>query len=435
MSEERSTLRYIDWRELCPWLLILKSFRLAVGIRVLVLAFAGLLASTAGWDLIGWAFGGSSDVQLQTWISQDTAWPGYLLFPSLTPETRTAMPTGAAHSLVPSGLPNPDGDPMPAGLPSLSPDSLINNSFFSTVWKRFSLPFVRIFNLDMTFARLAYLLLICLWSLLVWSLFGGAIVRLSAVALAREDRLPLRPALGFAQRKWFGLFAAPLFPFIGVFLAAIPLCLVGLLFNLNFFVALSVVIWPFVLLAGIFMAILLLGLLFGWPLMWGTIGTEGTDAFDALSRSYNYIREKPLHYLFYILVAAGIGALGSVLVALFAYAIIHLATWGVNWGMPSQRITEIYNTSDSFGRNAMGFWNGCVYGFAVACLIGYFWSAMAAVYLLMRKKVDATELDEVYVEEEEQPYGMPPLVTDSSGVPRVADTPPSEPGPLAEEQE
>ena len=66
-------------------------------------------------------------------------------------------------------------------------------------------------------------------------------------------------------------------------------------------------------LAGLLMALLLLGLLFGWPLMWGTISTEGTDSFDALSRSYAYLFQRPLHYLFYALVAA-IGWLGWILV-------------------------------------------------------------------------------------------------------------------------
>ena len=52
------------------------------------------------------------------------------------------------------------------------------------------------------------------------------------------------------------------------------------------------------------MALLLLGLAFGWPLMWATISTEGTDSFDALSRSYAYVFQRPLRYLFYVVVRA-----------------------------------------------------------------------------------------------------------------------------------
>ena len=73
-------------------------------------------------------------------------------------------------------------------------------------------------------------------------------------------------------------------------------------------------LWPLALVAGLLMTLLLLGLLFGWPLMWATISAEGTDSFDALSRSYAYVFQRPLHYLFYIMVAAVIGWLGWLLV-------------------------------------------------------------------------------------------------------------------------
>jgi len=35
------------------------------------------------------------------------------------------------------------------------------------------------------------------------------------------------------------------------------------------------------------------------------------DSFDALSRSYAYVFQRPLHYLFYALVAAVFGALAG----------------------------------------------------------------------------------------------------------------------------
>ena len=51
------------------------------------------------------------------------------------------------------------------------------------------------------------------------------------------------------------------------------------------------------------MAILLLGALVGWPLMWATVSVEGTDAFDALSRSYAYTYHRPWRLLWYVLFA------------------------------------------------------------------------------------------------------------------------------------
>jgi hypothetical protein len=59
---------------------------------------------------------------------------------------------------------------------------------------------------------------------------------------------------------------------------------------------------------------------------------------------------------------------------------------------------------------------------AVGFLFSYFWSASTAIYLLMRRKVDSTEMDEVALDDEQETtYGLPPLKTDSAGVPVVGD--------------
>ena len=62
------------------------------------------------------------------------------------------------------------------------------------------------------------------------------------------------------------------------------------------------------------MAILTIGLAAGWPLMAPTVSTEGTDTFDALSRSYAYVYQRPLAYLLYAVAATIIGILGLLVV-------------------------------------------------------------------------------------------------------------------------
>ena len=54
-----------------------------------------------------------------------------------------------------------------------------------------------------------------------------------------------------------------------------------------------------------------------------------------------------------------------------------------------------------------------------AFLYGLFWSIAAAVYLLLRKDLDATEMDEIYLVDERRTYELPPLKDDQSGVPQV----------------
>ena len=56
---------------------------------------------------------------------------------------------------------------------------------------------------------------------------------------------------------------------------------------------------------------------------------------------------------------------------------------------------------------------------AAAFIYGLFWCMMSAVYLLLRKDVDDTEMDEIYMVDERRTYELPPLKTDDKGIPQV----------------
>src|SRR6185369_17800140 len=91
------------------------------------------------------------------------------------------------------------------------------------------------------------------------------------------------------------------------------------------------IIWPLILACGFFLAILLVGLLFGWPLVWPTISAEGTDSFDALSRSYSYTYQRPLYFAFLIVATGILASIGAVFVMLFADVVLYLTAWTVSW--------------------------------------------------------------------------------------------------------
>ena len=171
------------------------------------------------------------------------------------------------------------------------------------------------------------------------------------------------------------------------------------------------------------MAVLLLGLLFGWPLMWAAISVEGTDSFDALSRTYAYVFQRPLRYLFYIIVAGVIGWLGWIVVREFAAGVVWLGYWAVGWGCGHDTIASILTPDAKMGDIGRAgawlirFWAGCVKILAVGYCFSYFWTASAAVYFLLRRDVDAAEMDEVFLDadaSEDQP--PPPPVVDSGPV-------------------
>jgi hypothetical protein len=391
--------------ELFPWLGLVRAVRLAFMPRMIVLAAIGLAATNAGWGLMGWIFSGSEDKSLVEARGMIEAF-------------RLLQVDGFGEITKSIALPS-------VSISVLDPA----NSAAQVPWNWLSYPFRQLFEWDVSVASFTYLLLCGIWALLVWSLFGAAISRGAAVWFAREDRLGLMSSVWWAVRKWPAYFGGPIFPLIGVLLAVIPVAILCLLLKLPIGVLLLGIVWPIVLLCGLFLAILLVGLLFGWPLMWPTVSAEGTDSFDALSRSYSYTYQRPVNYLFYAAVAGVLGMLAWVVVLIFAKGVITYSYWAASWGAGGARMREIMTVPPeagsvfAMGAHAIGFWVRAVMTLAVGYLFSYFWCAATYIYFLLRQSVDATEMDEVFVEEEPESYGLPPLKTEPGQVPQVSEPP------------
>ncbi|HUY93436.1 MAG TPA: hypothetical protein VMV10_32215, partial [Pirellulales bacterium] len=383
MPETRGSVREIVWQEVFPWLLLLRSFRVALGWQ-LALGSAGVLVTIFGWWALAKAFGGTEETPLADWIGAYQSCPWADRNPVLGPPN-----IGAA---VPEAW--EQGPPRLGRFPT--------NPFIGP-WRQLRAPFMSMFHEGLTFTGLAFLLLVCLWAAAVWALFGGAITRRAALALAREESIGVRSALSYARSKWGSYFFSPLLPLLGVAMAAFPVWVLGLLMRLDIGVLLAGVLWPLALLAGFLMTLLLLALLFGWPLMWPTISAEGTDSFDALSRAWSYVFHRPLHYLFYAIVVSVVGGLGWYFVYYFAEWVVYLPKWAMNWGAGQDRFAVLLlepgeerpGTLGIWGLKLIGFWEGCVRLVALGFAYSYFWTASTAIYLLLRRDDDGTEIDDI----------------------------------------
>ena len=127
--------------------------------------------------------------------------------------------------------PTPAAAPFPPG-PILRPEWPRINPIIGT-WFVLTRPFLQLFDRGFSVTGFTLVLLCALWAAAVWALFGGAITRLAAVRLAREERVPIGQAVRHARQRWGGYFAAPLFPLIGVLLPTLGLAAVGWLLALT----------------------------------------------------------------------------------------------------------------------------------------------------------------------------------------------------------
>lgn len=322
-----------------------------------------------------------------------------------------------------------------------------------------------------------YFTLVLLWTVATWAFFGGMITRMAAVQVARREKIGMGEAFRFTVNRYLSFFSAPLFPLLFV-LGIVVLCILFGFFHMIPIVGDILVDglgWPLVLLAGLVMAVILVGLV-GWPMMYATISAEGSDSFDALSRSYSYVYQNPWHYVWYCLVSIVYGAALIFFVGFMGSFLVYLGKWAVSrtpWIDATDRNPSylfVYaptsfgwrelllqgatvETRDAEGhvtgaKNVVGpdgidpdaynqyvnnlpwykrwgaflvsrIWTYLVFLLVIGFGYSYFWSAGTIIYLLMRRKVDDTEMDEVYLEEEEpEDFYQPPT---SAGAAAKAD--------------
>jgi hypothetical protein len=340
------------------------------------------------------------------------------------------------------------------------------------------LPVVYFFSPGADLKCRLYFLCVLIWTVATWAVFGGAITRIAAVQLARGDKIGLVEALRFTFKRIVSYLTAPLFPFLFVFVLLIAMILFGLPFMIPIFgdIFVAGLFWPVMLIVGLLMAIALVGLV-GWPLMSATISAEGTDSWEAVSRAYSYVYQRPWHFLWYFVVALVYGAVIVFFIGFMGSLTIYLAKWGVSQtpgisyfgAQPNGRKPDflfVY-APDSFGWrplllkgavvdgekvvdadnhinpvaynkwvgndehydkpdrlswwNLLGaamvaFWLGLVFLLILGFSYSYFWSASTIVYMLLRRNVDAAEMDEVYLDEDEGDGAFggpltPPVVT------------------------
>src|SRR5262245_785122 len=301
-----------------------------------------------------------------------------------------------------------------------------------------------------------YLILLIIWFIVVWGFFGGVITRMAVLQLSGKEGGGVRESIAFVRRRYVSYLLSPIIPIALIGFFVLCCFLFGLLHWIPGFGDIwDGIFWFLPLLAGLLITLLLIGMV-GYPMMYTTLSTEGSDTFDALSRSYNYVYESPWHYLWYSIVAIVYGAAVVFFVIVVGSLTAYIAKWGVKqfpaWGTDrspeflfiyapeslgwQKLLTEgsdvaiddygrpvdpaayssyldRYYWSSHIGAILCSFWVTLVFMMVIGFSYSYFWTASTQMYLLMRKRVDETEMDEVYIEEEPPPptFGAPTYPT------------------------
>jgi hypothetical protein len=262
--------------------------------------------------------------------------------------------------------------------------------------------------------------------LAVISISGGAVCRIAALQFARGEKPGLAEALRFSTKRFVNFFTAPLAPigiiiFIGLFIF-----LLGLAGNIpragELIIGLSM---PLALFAGVLVAVIVIGAVAGFNLMFPAVAYDGSDCFDAISRSFSYVYARPWRMAVYTAIAAVYGSFCYAFVRIFAFLLLwitrwllQLGLWADNGSKEVNKLVAIWPKPElrylvRFSPPAEANWTEwaaaflvylsllVIVGLVVSFIISFYLSANTIIYSLMRNKVDNTAFEDIYMQFDE----------------------------------
>jgi len=257
--------------------------------------------------------------------------------------------------------------------------------------------------------------------LAVLSVAGGAICRIAALQNSQGEKPGLTEAMRFSIKRFKSLFTAPLVPILIIFSIGIFIFILGLLGNIP--VAGEIIVglgMPLALFTGTLIAIVLIGAVAGFNLMFPAVAYDGSDCFDSISRSFSYVYARPWRMLAYTSLAAVYGSVCYTFVRVVAFlslavtrGFIQLVIWTNNYSDQANKLDVIWPKPEFmslFGSSTttaitwsektaaflIYFFVLVIIGLVVSFIISFYFSANTIIYSLLRKKVDNTPLDDIY---------------------------------------
>lgn len=250
---------------------------------------------------------------------------------------------------------------------------------------------------------------------MLWAVFGAAMCRYFARQIADRPE-SLRVVLAAAPRDvWYAL------TYLAIPLAAVILLLflyAGILVLIGGIGMLAAVMTsPILVLILVVVGALIAGLLFAWPLAAAAIGVEGSDGFDALSRSLSYFVSGFWIVAFGGAVAAALGTIAFIAFDFVLFcgtsALVQMAVALI----PARRVDD--------GVIPVLGWLVLWIKFALSA--SWFWASTTMIYLFAREQVDGVPFD--YTGAFDRPGGPRdpfPVVGMAASPPAAVTPPPAE---------
>lgn len=236
--------------------------------------------------------------------------------------------------------------------------------------------------------EVAFVSFVALWVTAVVAILGGVLARRSLVELGQRTIAPWGDSFKIVVTRWQAYLWATGMHFVGLASLLLPIAVLGLLSQLgsagaNVAGVLLLLYFPFVFAIGR----LMLSFLFCFPLSVCAIAAEKrADAFEGFSRSNAYLFQRPVVAAICVFLLLLIGLIGEQMVMWTLY---------FGWGL----VRSVYLLSGGLVESASNTYillgNSLCRELLVAYWFSFFWAGSAATYLILRRSVDSTLLDEL----------------------------------------
>ncbi len=428
--------RRISWTQSLPFISLFRSFQMAVGMKLL-LAFAGVIVTYAGGVLLDTVWASKSQPAAGTFQGTPTN------------ELSVFLLTSGNSKRVTQDWIKSLGEPSKVtrvGAFTLLADharSTVNRVCYSAlhadiggIVKGFIFGWFGIvwaLSMHTTYSVALFVLLSA-----IWAYFGGAICRAAALDFSREQKISLGESLRFARSRFMSFFSTPLLPVVLFLLGGLVLWIGGLIGAIPWFGEIFVGLTFIVsIIVGLGLAFVAIWGVAGFPLMFPSVAAEDHDAMDAASPICSYVFFRPWRLTFYTLISVIYGGICLV----FVKTLVMIALWSVgnflggsmNYGMASAKDasdkdikveskldamwqapkftadTPFYGSFDdiqlrgasAFGRWLIRLWIALLWAGVAAFVVSFFYCASTAIYFLLRRDHDDTDIEEVFVDETE----------------------------------
>ena len=275
--------------------------------------------------------------------------------------------------------------------------------------------------------HIVYGIILFFISLLAFSVTGGAICRGAALSFSKDESAGITKCIKFSLKKFLSFFFSPLAPVILVASLGLFFLLLGLIANIpwvgEIIMAVGLI---FLLFIGMIMTFTIIGAVAGANLMFGAIAYEAMDTFDAISRSFNYVRFRPWRLAFYSFLAAIYGAICYLFVRFCAFVLLAMSRWFLTftmWKTASKAVQfnelevlwpkpEFFNllgngldvsksSTESIAAFILYFIVLVIAGLVVSFAVSFYFSSGTVIYCLLRNKADNIPLDSIFIETEQ----------------------------------